>query len=313
LGQLSERWRQFDHYESVRILGPQGELPTWHLFAQQQLGLIVIRPGEFGERERKAWGGGGWLIGAARLTPWGTAVTWALLGIQRKKADEEESKYNKTKPEADEPEFGEMALPLFAERPGEKGDNGLPGSAEEEDEEEDEPAESKSAAEFGILRPGFQPYFPEWQHVYARPSREAKQGAHIFKVTLAGWQGGRGNIWRRLAVPPDTSLDQLAGAILRAFDFDDDHLYDFQYRDQRGKQRVYNHPFTDEGPFTPDITVGDTDLALKDTMLFTFDYGDDWQFEVRLEKIEAEPRRPQRAKVIESAGEAPEQYPAFEE
>ena len=28
LGQLSERWRQFDHYESVSVLGPQGELPT---------------------------------------------------------------------------------------------------------------------------------------------------------------------------------------------------------------------------------------------------------------------------------------------
>ena len=89
-------------------------------------------------------------------------------------------------------------------------------------------------------------------------------------------------------------------------------MYDFRYRDQRGKQRVYNHPYTDEGPFTPDITVDETDVALKDTMLFTFDYGDNWQFEVRLEQIEAKPCRRQRVKVIASAGKAPAQYASFE-
>jgi len=120
-------------------------------------------------------------------------------------------------------------------------------------------------------------------------------------------------IWRRLAVPPDISLDGLAGAILRAFKFDSDHLYDFRYRDQRGKLRVYHHPYTDEGPFTPEIAVGETDLALKDKMHFTFDYGDNWEFEVRLEQIESEPCRRQRVKVMASARKAPEQYPSFEE
>jgi hypothetical protein len=43
-------------------------------------------------------------------------------------------------------------------------------------------------------------------------------------------------------VPPDTSLDELAGVILSAFKWDDDHLYDFRYRDQRDRSRVYNHP-----------------------------------------------------------------------
>jgi len=313
LGQLSERWRHFDFYESVNVLGPQGQLPSWHLFAQQQLGLIEIRPREFVERERKAWGGRGWLVGSARLTPWGAAVAWALLDLLKKARDEEEAACDNTNPEADEKGCEEMALPLFDEGLGGKSDNpALPGSAAEGTGSEDEPAESRSAAEFGMLRPAFHPYFPEWQNVYARPSCEARQGAHIFKVTLAGWQGGCGGIWRRVAAPPDISLDELAGAILRAFKFDSDHLYDFRYRDQRGKLRVYNHPYTDEGPFTPEIAVGETGLALKDTMIFTFDYGDNWQFEARLEQIEDEPCRPQRAKVIASAGEAPAQYPPFE-
>jgi hypothetical protein len=314
LEHLSERWRPFDFYESVDVLGPQGQLPPWHLFALQQLGLIEIRPGEFGERERKIWGGRGWLVGAARLTPWGTAVTWALLDTLKKALDEQEAEYAKRNREAGDPERGEMALPLFDEGAGEKRDStALPGSVEEEAEAEDEPAESGPEEEFGMLQPAFQPYFPEWQKVYARPRPGAKRGAHIFKVTLAGWQGGRGGIWRRFAVPPEASLDELAGAILRAFKFDDDHLYDFSYRDQRGKQRVYNHPGTDEGPFTSEIAVSETDVALKDTMLFTFDYGDNWQFCVRLEKIEDAPCRQKRAKVIASAGKAPAQYPSSEE
>jgi hypothetical protein len=313
LGQLSERWRNFDYYESVRYFGPQGELPSWHLFAQQQLGLIEIRPREFIERERRDWGGRGWLVGSARLTAWGKAVTWALLGALKKAEEEREAEYEKTNAEAEEAGSEEMALSLFDEGAGEKRDStALPSSIEAEAGAEGEPAESDPAAEFGMLQPIFHPYFPEWKNVYACPSREARLGAHIFKVTLAGWQGGGGGIWRRLALPPDASLDELAGAILRAFKFDDDHLYDFRYRDQRGKLRVYNHPGTDEGPFTTDIAVNEMDLALKDTMLFTFDYGDNWEFEVRLEQVEAESCRLRRVKVTASAGKAPAQYPDFE-
>ena len=167
--------------------------------------------------------------------------------------------------------------------------------ADSEEEEESEPEEELDEAEsetgFGLLQALFQPYFPEWQKVYTRPKRQASLGAHIFKVTLVGWRGNPG-IWRRLAVPPTNTLDDLAIAILGAFRFDDDHLYDFHYRDQRGI----------------DITVGESELALKDAMLFTFDYGDDWKFEVRLGQIETKPCRLKAPKVIAKAGKAPKQY-----
>jgi hypothetical protein len=279
LDQLSNRWRNFDHYESVRYMGPKGELPPWRLFVLQQFGIIEIRPADFSARDRSHWGGRGWLVGGAKLTPWGTAAAWALLAFLKEWEKEREE------------------------------------SGSEEQPESEEEAEAEPQAEFGMLQPIFRPYFQEWQTVYARPGGEPRLGTHIFKVELARWYGGwdDGSVWRRLAVPPDTSLDELAGVILRAFKLDDDHLYDFRYRDQRGKSRVYNHPYTDEGPFTPEIAVGETDLALKGEMLFTFDYGDDWQFKVRLEQIEAEPCRLRRPEVVESAGQAPAQYPRFEE
>jgi hypothetical protein len=275
LGRLSDRWRNYDRYESVRIFGPGGELPPWNLFVQQQLGFIEIRRRPLPEGKSDDWGGRGWLIGGARFTSWGTAVTWALLEFLKKEAAEQEE-------------------------------------SESETSDEEAPDESEPAADFGMLQPIFQPYFPEWQTVYARPNREVRSGTHIFKITLSGWRGAGGSIWRRLAVPPYTSLDGLAGAILHAFDLDEDHLYDFRYRDQRGRTRVYNHPYTDEGPFTPDITVAETELALKDEMHFTFDYGDNWQFLVRLEKLEAGPCRLRHPRVIKSAGIAPEQYPQSE-
>ncbi|HWQ91060.1 MAG TPA: hypothetical protein VN673_05265, partial [Clostridia bacterium] len=180
---------------------------------------------------------------------------------------------------------------------------------EVEAEDDDEQESAEKPEQFGMLQPVFQPYFPEWRTVYTLPAREVRSGVHTFKVTLAGWRGAGGGIWRRLLVSPDASLDELASAILCAFKLDDDHLYDFRYRDQRGKSRVYNHPYTDEGPFTSGITVAETDLALKDEMQFTFDYRDYWQFKVCLEAVDAGSCRLGNPKVIESAGKAPEQYP----
>ena len=205
LAQLSDRWRNFSAYDSVSLLGPRGHLPVWSVFAQQQLGLIEIRPRPFHEEERRDHGGRGWLVGGVRLTPWGEAITWGLLEFLKQEAEE-----------------------LAETEPGASASN------EEELEVDDFPDDSPPELGFGALQPIFQPCVPAWRTVYTPARREARRGTHIFKVTLAGWRGGSGDIWRRLAVPPDISLDGLAGAILAAFKLDEDHAYDFRYRDQRG-------------------------------------------------------------------------------
>ena len=315
LGQLSERWLDFTHYESVRMLGPQGELPTWSLFVLQQLGLIEIRAQLGSEKERRNWGGFGWLVGGARLTPWGTAAAWAMLEFMKHNEETRLAADNDTPRVVGQPQLPFEDASLLPPN-GITTDGDSDSHSREGDDGNAEPDggsdESGAAAPFGILQPVFQPYFPEWKTVYARLDREVRSGTHIFKVTLAGWRRGGGGLWRRIAVPPDASLDTLAGAILHAFKFDEDHLYDFRYRDRRGKSCVYHHAYTDEGPFTTGITVGEIELALKDTMRFTFDYGDNWQFDVRLERVEAEPSRLKKPKLIESVGQAPEQYPNSE-
>jgi hypothetical protein len=157
----------------------------------------------------------------------------------------------------------------------------------------------------------FQLYRPDWRTVYAQPGPELRSGTHLFKVSLSGWRGDP-HVWRRIAAPADTSLDELAWTILKAFKFDDDHMYDFRYRDRRGRNWVYSQPYGDEGPFTTEITLAETELPIKDAMLFTFDYGDNWQFIVRLEAVEKGHSRLKTPKVVESAGKAPEQYPNAE-
>jgi len=50
-----------------------------------------------------------------------------------------------------------------------------------------------------------------------------------------------------------------------------------------------------------------------DKMLFLFDYGDNWEFVIHLKSIEEPNLKKFYPQVIESVGEAPEQYPSFEE
>jgi len=167
-------------------------------------------------------------------------------------------------------------------------------------------------AGFGFLQTAFEAWFPQWQKVYGADVRCSRRGLYIFKVNLDPRFFNSGGPWRRLAVPDRATLHQVADAILRAYKFDDEHLYDFKFRDQLGKARVYNHPGAREGPFATDITLRESGLPEKGLINFVYDYGDDWRFVLRLEGIAAPDKRSRRPKVIESEGRPPVQYPDLE-
>ncbi len=307
LSELTTRWHDYQDRAFFHVHSSWNEVLPWHLFLLQQLGLIELRRKT--EQERQPWEGRGWLVGGAKLTPWGAAVTWGLLEFMNAQAEEARNAGSR----GQQPGQPELAL-SEAEAPSAPNSGHTsetvggfePQRDEAESGQEEEECESETW--FGVLQPPFQPYFPEWERIYEPPMDEARTGVHVFKISIGGWRGNS-QVWRRLAVPADTFLDELAGAILDAFKFDRDHLYDFRYRDQQGRTRWYNHPESSEGPFTTEMTVGGSGLAIKDAMVFTFDYGDNWQFKVRLEKVEERPHSVKRSKVIASAGKAPEQYP----
>jgi hypothetical protein len=160
--------------------------------------------------------------------------------------------------------------------------------------------ESGEKMPFGVLQPALQSYFPAWENNLSVPEWAFREGTHVFKVS---W----GQIWRRIAIPAARPLDALASAILRAVEFDHDHLYEFSYQNRFGVSERVNHPYMDEGPWTSEVLVGDVPLRVGQTMTYVFDFGDWWEFDVTLERVDPgmvieEPV------ILEKHGEPPSQY-----
>jgi len=165
--------------------------------------------------------------------------------------------------------------------------------------------ESENWVPFGVLQPTLQPHFPEWKNNLSVPEWAFRQGAHVFKVTL--WQG----LWRRIAIPAGATLAELASAILDAVEFDHDHLHMFTYQNRFGVTEHINHFYMDEGPWTSEVLVGDTPLKIGQAMAFLFDFGDWWEFEVALERVDPGMVL-KKPVVLEVQGEPPDQYPVWD-
>ena len=154
----------------------------------------------------------------------------------------------------------------------------------------------------GVLQPQFRPYFPEWKRNLEMPEPEIRSGRYTWRVSV-------GTPWRRIVIPGELSLDSLADAILQAFDFDNDHLYHFEYRDRRGQTvQIVCPQIRDANAWTDEVAIQDLPLAEGASMTVHFDYGDDWKFTVKLETVAEDDPGLKEAKVIQSSGKAPAQY-----
>lgn len=126
------------------------------------------------------------------------------------------------------------------------------------------------------------------------------------------------SIYRDIEIEGSKSLYQLAEAIVAAFGFDFDHAFGF-YTGLTPKTMTRVDPryelFVDMGGADPGVlSVKKTKVArafpeIGHTMLFLFDYGDDWLFRVRLEKTGKKTAKVRYPCVVATRGEAPVQYP----
>lgn len=275
LGSLKRgQWKSFPEWVHVRSSW-RDQVSTWSAQLMQQFGLIEVkeRPPE---KRSPGCSSRGWMLEKARITPWGSAVAWTVWeqALEDQKAEEE-------------------------------------AEAREEEEEDSSCIREREERVHGYLQPRLQPFFPDYRLTFAPPAPEVRRGVYVFKVGLAPRWGGSA-AWRRLALPDDCSLDLMADVILAAFEFTDtDHLHEFRYRDERGRQRSYLHPFSDEGPWSSEVCLGETGLPVGGVMEFRFDFGDNWRFPVRLERIDPPDKKLKRPKVIESEGKPPRQYPGW--
>ena len=140
---------------------------------------------------------------------------------------------------------------------------------------------------------------------------------HIFRVSLMG----NAKVYRDIEMPSSASLHALAQAILTAFDFDFDHAFGF-YSGKTPRTLMHTEPkyelFSDLGEETGALSVKRTTVAVafpkpRHRLTFLFDYGDEWLFQVALTGTGQKAPKVRYPKVLASQGDAPQQYPAWEE
>jgi hypothetical protein len=154
-----------------------------------------------------------------------------------------------------------------------------------------------------LWRSELKTYIPALEKDLKQPeAEEIPDSLCIFKVSL-------GSAYRKIAVPGITSLEALAGIILSAFKFDNDHLYEFVYKNRYGITERVVHPYVENDErFTTDCVVGELPLHKGMELTFHFDFGDDWRFQLVVESIASNDSHCSGPTVIEQKGNPPEQY-----
>jgi len=139
----------------------------------------------------------------------------------------------------------------------------------------------------------------------------------VFRVSLDR------DIYRDIEIAGSRSLASLAEFIIDAFDFDFDHCYGFysktkgRYYDSEEKYELFAD-MDEGGTGTPpaksvEKTKIETVFFKGKKMLFFFDYGDSWEFIAKCKKTMPPVKKIQYPRITLSKGEAPEQYPDYED
>ena len=138
------------------------------------------------------------------------------------------------------------------------------------------------------------------------------------QYTLKVYPAGLGrSVYRTITICGTDTLDQLCMAILNAFDFTAEHLYEFYMDNKMYSEDCYRFNPMEDDLFDEDDAEG-TDIALDELGLIEgqkfslhYDFGDDWMFAIRVMKIE-EVKRHRKPMLLSSKGGV-EQYPEGEE
>ena len=114
-------------------------------------------------------------------------------------------------------------------------------------------------------------------------------------------------------MPGGLTMDTLATTIINAFEFTHDHLYRFSYRNSFGVEKHITHPYLEEEPLTSEVLVGQVPLREGQSMIYLYDFGDWWEFDVTLERVDSPDPAMKEPAILDARGEAPEQYPSWDE
>jgi hypothetical protein len=108
-----------------------------------------------------------------------------------------------------------------------------------------------------------------------KQSRPRRPTIYDFRIELRHIKPA---IWRQVLVPSVMHLDSFHGVIQESFGWQDYHLYRFEFRDRAFERKHAESEAEDAGKMRLDA-LG---LSEGDTILYTYDFGDDWEHVVRL-------------------------------
>jgi Plasmid pRiA4b ORF-3-like protein len=143
----------------------------------------------------------------------------------------------------------------------------------------------------------------------------AKQTTHVLRASL------KPRLYRDVEIEGSKSLFYLAGGITAAFDFDFDHAFGF-YSDlknpySRAGERY--ELFADIEDIESDAgsvertKAGSVFGTVGKKMLFLFDYGDEWRFQLEVIGLGEKVPKTRYPRIVSTVGKAPPQYPSFDD
>lgn len=135
------------------------------------------------------------------------------------------------------------------------------------------------------------------------------KGRYTFKVALAK------DLYRVIAMDATETMEDLHLAIQSIYDFGNDHLYEFRMDGLRNYKNAYGdvRGGLDYARPATAAELGNVRLFEGKQFYYIFDFGDNWQFLITVLSIDENAAPLKRFKLIESVGEAPEQYPSWED
>ena len=127
---------------------------------------------------------------------------------------------------------------------------------------------------------------------------------YSIKVYPAGM--GR-EVYRNIEICGDETLDRLCQIILEAFDFDDEHLYEFCMDNCMYSENSYQSDPEEEDDASTDIALDKLKLNKGQKFSLHYDFGDDWMFTITVHKID-EVEESFEPRIVKSKGQI-QQYP----
>ncbi|MGA9098321.1 MAG: plasmid pRiA4b ORF-3 family protein [Methanotrichaceae archaeon] len=165
----------------------------------------------------------------------------------------------------------------------------------------------------------------------SQPSDEGASGKASSKLytlvvyLIGGSAGGEfegQTISRTIQIRGDQTLEDLHRAIFKAFNRFDEHLYEFMLNvGPSDKIATYSLPIYETVPAFEEEMAGDVRTTIIDSLGlevdqefgYRFDFGDNWEHQIRVTAIEETSGKGRYPKVVERVGKSPPQYPDEDE